>query len=127
MSRRTKRVSTLGLLTFGLVVAAAVASQLSVSISGPGTLSVPYEGCTTATFTANPSGPVSYYDWTFNSYQVGNGSSYSHTFCNANYGWAYSEDHNVAVYVSGNGQAAFASMNVHVVYASACGTQVICE
>jgi len=93
---------------------------LSVNISGPAYVTVPYGTCVSATWSTTSNHPLTSYQWTWNSSVVGTASTYSRTFCSHA---TYTYGANYSLGVTGwdsYGNSAADSQNVHVTYYGYC-------
>lgn len=73
---------------------------LTVTISGPSSVSISGYNCRTLTWTANASGgvpPYISYNWVVDGWSAGSGSSYSDTFCGDNINWTQTVNLQVTV------------------------------
>lgn len=124
-------VSSLALAGFGLLLSSPAAA-LSVTITGPTDIWVPFGECVNASWSASTSGTVETYDWAFDGSLVSSTSSYSRTFCSPGLDYATSSDHTLEIWVEGGGQADYDSHHVHVIYQAGdengdCGFQIVCD
>jgi hypothetical protein len=115
-----------------LLLVAIAAKPVAAAISGPDTIWVPYDQCVTTTWTASTSFPSPTYQWTWDSYTVGTGSSYSRQVCHPGPTSAYSEWYGLAVWVSSGTQGAYDEQTIHYIFQAGdengpCGFQIICE
>lgn len=127
MRQRLTILLTALALTLGL---AMPASALTVTVTGPDPVWVPFGECVWATWTTTSSYQT--YDWTFDSAQVGTASSYSKRFCSPELDIATSDWHAVAVYVTSSGAAAYDDLAFNVIYQAGdengpCGFQAWCD
>lgn len=122
----------LSLLTaVALILSLALpASGLTVTVTGPDPVWVPFGECVWATW--NTTSSYQTYDWTFDSQQVGTASSHSEEFCSPMRDIATSDWHTVAVYVTSSGSAAYDDLTFNVIFQAGdengpCGFQAWCD
>jgi hypothetical protein len=125
-----KTTSMLAALTLAL---GSIAPALAVTITPDfHSVWVPWEQCVQVSVSTTQS--YTTYEWTYDGTISGSSQNFTvpEQYCNPGFDYTWYEDHTVAVYVTGGGQASYDSLPYTVYYEpgnenGGCGTQIICD
>lgn len=115
----------LSLAVLAVLLLAAPASALTVTITGPDYVLVPYGQCAGGTWGTNPSS-LEEWDWTWNSQQVGSNSTYYRQWCSPNLDWYTYDSGTLGVYGQSGGYADADTKSIEIHYEGRCGEEIWC-